>query len=53
MGKLLNIVTPLHKKTKRDYLARMQDDKVHCMLKAKEYEFGLLGWGSALWIRRL
>jgi SAM-dependent methyltransferase len=39
MGKLLNIVTPLHKATKRDYLARMVDDKVNCMLKAKEYEF--------------
>ncbi len=39
MGQLLNIVTPLHKATKRDYLARMVDDKVHCMLKAKEYEF--------------
>ncbi|MFB0566229.1 MAG: class I SAM-dependent methyltransferase [Candidatus Aminicenantaceae bacterium] len=39
MGKLLNIVTPLHKKTKRDYIERMMDDKVHCMLKAKEYEF--------------
>lgn len=39
MGRLLNIVTPLHKRTKRDYLARMVDDKVHCMLKAKEYEF--------------
>jgi len=39
MGRLLNIVTPLHKKTKRDYLARMTDDKVHCMVKAKEYEF--------------
>ena len=39
MGRLLNIVTPLHKATKRDYLARMVDDKVHCMLKAKEYEF--------------
>ena len=38
MGQLLNIVTPLHKATKRDYLARMVDDKVHCMLKAKEYE---------------
>jgi cyclopropane fatty-acyl-phospholipid synthase-like methyltransferase len=37
MGRLLNIVTPLHKATKRDYLARMVDDKVHCMLKAKEY----------------
>lgn len=39
MGKLLNVVTPLHKRTKRDYLARMVDDKVACMLKAKEYEF--------------
>ncbi len=39
MGQLLNVVTPLHKRTKRDYLARMVDDKVHCMLKAKEYEF--------------
>jgi len=38
MGRLLNIVTPLHKRTKRDYLARMTDDKVNCMLKAKEYE---------------
>ena len=39
MGRLLDIVTPLHKATKRDYLARMMDDKVHCMMKAKEYEF--------------
>jgi len=39
MGNLLNIVTPLHKKTKRDYIGRMMDDKVHCMIKAKEYEF--------------
>ncbi len=39
MGRLLNIVTPLHKQTKRDYVSRMLDDKVHCMLKAKEYEF--------------
>jgi len=39
MGKLLNIVTPLHQMTKRNYLSRMNDDKVHCMLKAKEYEF--------------
>src|SRR5262249_32116363 len=38
MGRLLNIVTPMHRMTKRDYLARMVDDKVHCMLKAKEYE---------------
>jgi len=38
MGQLRNFVTPLHKATKRDYLARMVDDKVNCMLKAKEYE---------------
>ena len=28
MGRLLNIVTPLHKRTKRDYLARMVDNKL-------------------------
>ncbi len=39
MSKLLNIVTPLHKMTKRNYLDRMIDDKVQCMMKAKEYEF--------------
>jgi len=39
MGRLLNLVTPLHQQTKRDYLARMNDDKVACMLKAKEYGF--------------
>jgi SAM-dependent methyltransferase len=39
VGRLLNIVTPLHKRIKRDYIARMTDDKVHCMLKGKEYEF--------------
>jgi SAM-dependent methyltransferase len=38
MGHLRNFVTPLHKATKRDVLARMVDDKVACMLKAKEYE---------------
>jgi SAM-dependent methyltransferase len=39
MGELKNFVTQLHQATKRDYLARMVDDKVACMLKAKEYEF--------------
>ena len=39
MGSLLNIVTPLHKATARKYLDRMIDDKVDCMIKAKEYEF--------------
>ena len=37
MGKLLNIVTPLHESTKRNYLARMVDDKVNCMKIAKQY----------------
>jgi ubiquinone/menaquinone biosynthesis C-methylase UbiE len=39
MGKLKELVTPLHKSTKRDYLARMNDDKPTCMVKAKEYGF--------------
>src|SRR5271156_4166885 len=39
MGRLLNIVTALHTATKREYLPRMVDDKIACMLKAKEYEF--------------
>lgn len=39
MGQLLNLITPLHKKTQRDYLARMVDEKVHCMQKAKEYGY--------------
>lgn len=36
-GRLLNIVTPLHQLTRRDYLARMTDDKVACMKIAKQY----------------
>ena len=39
MGRLLNLVTRLHKRTQRNYIGRMMDDKVQCMLKAKEYEF--------------
>ena len=39
MGDLVNFVTPLHKATERAYIDRMIDDKVNCMLKAKEYEF--------------
>jgi len=38
MGQLRNFVTPLHKATTRDVIARMVDDKVTCMVKAKEYE---------------
>ncbi len=37
MGQLRHFVTPLHQATKRDYLARMVDDKVKCMKVAKEY----------------
>lgn len=37
MGRLLNIVTPLHKKTSRDYLKRMMDNKIECMEAARQY----------------
>lgn len=41
-GRLLDIVTPLHKRTRRDYLGRMQDEKVHCSEVA-------LGYGEDFW----
>lgn len=37
MGQLVELVTPLHKRTTRDYLARMNDRKVECMEVAREY----------------
>ena len=37
MGEMVNIVTPLHQSTKRDYLARMMDNKAHCMEVALQY----------------
>lgn len=37
MGKLIEFITPLHKTTKRAYIDRMLDDKINCMLKAKEF----------------
>lgn len=37
MGRMLEIVTPLHKKTKRDYIGRMTDNKIECMKIAKKY----------------
>ena len=37
MGILRNFVTPLHQATARKYIERMCDDKVTCMLRAKEY----------------
>jgi ubiquinone/menaquinone biosynthesis C-methylase UbiE len=38
MGNLVNIATSLHESSKREFLARMLDDKVKCMKIAKEYE---------------
>ena len=38
----MNIVTPLHQATARDYLARMVDEKIHCMKIAQQY-------GSEYW----
>ena len=37
MGQLLNIITPLHKKTSRDYIGRMMDEKAACMEVARRY----------------
>ena len=38
MGKLLNFTTPLHKKTERDHLGRMLDNKVECMKVARQFD---------------
>lgn len=38
MGKLLSIITPLHKRTKRDYIGRMTDNKVECMKVGRKYD---------------
>ncbi len=38
MGQLRNFATSLHQATRRDYLARMVDDKVTCMQIAKRYD---------------
>ncbi len=39
MERLKNYITSLHQSTKREYLKRMNDDKISCMLEAKKYEF--------------
>lgn len=36
-GQLRSFVSQLHRSTRRDYLARMLDDKPHCMQVAKQY----------------
>jgi SAM-dependent methyltransferase len=38
MGELRNFITPLHKRTTRDYIGRMTDEKAKCMVIAKQYE---------------
>lgn len=37
MGRLLNIVNPLHRRAKRDHLARMVDNKIEAVMVAKKY----------------
>ena len=37
MGKTLDVVSLLHKKTERDYIGRMNDNKVECMKVARKY----------------
>jgi len=39
MGKLVDIITPLHKKSKRNYIERMVNDKVRCSEIARQFEF--------------
>ena len=39
MGDERGFFSPLHKATKRKYIDRMVDDKVGCMMRAREYEF--------------
>ncbi len=37
MGRLVELVTPLHRRTARDYVGRMTDDKAACMRVARQY----------------
>ena len=39
MGRRLEIVTALHTSTTRDYLARMNDNKIEAMINARKFEF--------------
>ncbi len=39
MGQLLHIITPLHERSKRNYIERMIDDKVRCSEVARQYGF--------------
>lgn len=37
MGRLLDLITPLHQRTRREYLPRMNDDKLEAVAVAKRY----------------
>ena len=37
MGQILEIITPIHKNTKRDHLGRMMDKKTECMKIARRF----------------
>ena len=37
MRRVLEVITPLHTKTKRDYIGRMNDDKIECSKVARKY----------------
>ena len=39
MKELKNYITPIHKSAKRDYLDRMNNEKIKCMKIAKKYDF--------------
>jgi ubiquinone/menaquinone biosynthesis C-methylase UbiE len=39
MGELVNIITPLHKRAKRNYIERMVNEKVRCAEIARRFEF--------------
>ena len=38
MGRLLNVVNQLHRRTARDYVGRMADDKVNCSVVARRFD---------------
>ena len=39
MGKLKKIITSLHTATKRNYISRMNDEKVKCMKRANKFDY--------------
>ena len=39
MGKLKKIITSLHTSTNRNYISRMNDKKIKCMVKANKFDF--------------